>query len=104
MAPELPFKSTNMRFVKDEPDTCGMIDLKSLVREPTELSKLTRKHNIAADGQIGHARNLSSDVSFKSQLFELDKDQKVDYKPGWQATNPNLAQTRKYDRVIPPLD
>ena len=60
-----------------------MFELKQLVREPTQLNKLTRKHNIAADGQIGHARNLSSDISFKSQLLQLDKDQRVDYKPGW---------------------
>ena len=51
LAPESStFKTTNMKFLKDEPDTSGMFELKSLVREPTELSKLTRKHNIAADG------------------------------------------------------
>ena len=65
MAPEQPIKQTNLRVLKDEPETVGMIDLKSLVSEPVQLSKLTRKHNLAANGRIGHARNLSSNVTFK---------------------------------------
>jgi len=54
--------------------TKGSVDLNSLVQEPTQLSKLTRKHNLAADGQICHARNLSSNITFKHQHLELDKD------------------------------
>lgn len=55
-----------MRVLKDEPETSAMIDLKALVAEPVELHHLTRKHNLAADGRIGHARNLSSNITFKA--------------------------------------
>jgi hypothetical protein len=79
-----------MTFLKDEPETKGSVDLKSLVQQPTQLNELTRKHNLAARGQIGHARNLSSKITFKNQLLELDKDQRVDYRPGWKVNNSDL--------------
>lgn len=36
--------------------------------------------------------------------MQLDKDQKVDFKPGWGSNFSTLKQTRKYDRVVAPLD
>jgi hypothetical protein len=76
MAPEQPssVKFTNLTFLKEEPETSGGRELKDLIQDPKDMPDLTRKHNLAARGHIGHGRNLSSTITFKHQLLQLDKD------------------------------
>ena len=70
-APHVP---SNLRFDKAEAETIGMVELKNLYNKKTELNDFTRKYNIAANGHLGHQRKLSTQITFKHQINQLDKD------------------------------
>jgi hypothetical protein len=50
-----------------------MSDLQKITQN-VDLSDMTRKHNIAMNGHIGHARNLSQSINFAEEKFRA---------PGW---------------------
>ena len=69
-----PHVSCNLRFDKVEPLSDGILDLKKLYDKKTELNDFTRKYNIASNGHLGHQRKLSTQITFKHQISQLDKD------------------------------
>ena len=50
---------------------------------------MTRKHNLAAQGHLGHGRNLSQTVEFLRRV-DQDHDQHFDRGVGWGHDKTNL--------------
>lgn len=54
----------------------------------TNFSDFTRKHNLAARGQIFNARNVHQKINFKDD--NRDWDQKFNQNIGWGSDNKKL--------------
>ena len=68
--------------------------LRHLTQEP-DLSKLTRKHNIAMNGHVGHGRNLTQSINFLSSgQYQPDT-----FALGWGLDKEELKQGPELQRV-----
>ena len=63
--------------------------------QQAELSDITRKHQIAMHGHIGHVRNLTQPINFASS----EQGQPNCFLPGWGLKNEALKQGPELQRV-----
>ena len=59
---------TNMTVRERDTETGPSVKVKNLFQKPLQHDELTRLHNLAAQGQLGHCRNLTTELNFKDQL------------------------------------
>lgn len=51
----------------------------------TDIDNMTRKHQLAMNGHVGHGRNLTQSINFTEELNGFS------YQPGWGLNNSKLA-------------